>query len=189
MPPFLNLKGMIPMKLKKLILSGIFIAIAIILPFFTGQLPQIGAMISPMHIPALLCGFVCGWPYGAIAGFISPLLRSILTGGFPPMFPTAIAMAFELFGYGTFTALLSGIFGKSTKGIYISLVLSMILGRIIWGVVMFMLTIAAGSTFTFALFVAGAFTNAIPGIIIHIVIIPFIVIMFKKAGIINEKDN
>ncbi|MBE6008096.1 MAG: ECF transporter S component [Lachnospiraceae bacterium] len=177
------------MKLKKIILSGIFIAIAIILPFFTGQLPQIGAMLSPMHIPALLCGFVCGWPYGAIAGFISPLLRSILTGGFPPMFPTAIAMAFELFGYGTFTALLSGIFGKSTKGIYISLVLSMILGRIIWGVVMFMLTIAAGSTFTFALFVAGAFTNAIPGIIIHIVIIPFIVIMFKKAGIINEKDN
>jgi len=177
------------MKLKKIILSGIFIAIAIILPFFTGQIPQIGAMISPMHIPALLSGFICGWPYSAIVGFISPLLRSVLTGGFPPMFPTAFAMAFELFTYGALTALFSKIFSKSTFGIYISLILSMIGGRIVWGIIMYMLIIASQGEFTFALFIAGAFTNAIPGIIIHIVVVPLIVIMFKKAGLMNENND
>ena len=177
------------MKLKKLILSGFFIALAIILPFFTGQIPQIGAMISPMHIPALLSGFVCGWPYGAIAGFISPLLRSILTGGFPPMFPTAFAMAFELFTYAAATAFFSKILGNGTKGIYISLVLSMIAGRIVWGIVMFALTVAGAAKFTFALFIAGAFTNAIPGIIIHIAVVPILVILFKKAGLLNDYNN
>ncbi len=105
------------------------------------------------------------------------------------MFPTAVAMSFELFAYGAFTAFFSRIFNKGTKGIYISLVLSMIIGRIIWGITMLVLTTASGSHFTLALFVAGAFTNAIPGIIIHIVIVPLAVTLFRKAGAINEYNN
>ena len=48
----------------KLTLSAMFLAIGLVLPFFTGQIPQIGNMLLPMHIPVLLCGLICGWQWG-----------------------------------------------------------------------------------------------------------------------------
>ena len=71
---------------KNIALSGLFIALGIVLPFLTGQIPNIGRMLLPMHIPVLLCGFVCGWPFGLIVGFVTPLLRSVMFG-MPPLFP------------------------------------------------------------------------------------------------------
>lgn len=50
--------------------SGIFLALALVLPFFTGQIPSIGSMILPMHLPIIICGFVIGWPYGLVIGFL-----------------------------------------------------------------------------------------------------------------------
>ena len=92
-------------QLRKLTYSALYMAIALILPFVTGQIPEIGAMLCPMHIPALLCGFMCGWPWGVAVGFISPLLRSVMFG-MPAMFPAAIAMACELAVYGGMAGLL-----------------------------------------------------------------------------------
>lgn len=170
------------MKLKKIILSGVFLALCIVLPFFTMQIPKLGSILSPMHIPVLICGFVCGWPYGAIIGFIAPLLRSVLTGGFPPMYPTAVAMAFELFAYGTFTALFSKILTKTKPNVYISLIISMVLGRIVWGIAMFVLSFISHSTFTFSAFLTAAFIQAIPGIICHIIIVPIVVFAVDRYG-------
>ena len=82
-------------NIQKLTYSALYLAIALVLPFLTGQIPQIGSMLCPMHIPALLCGFVCGWGWGLAVGFIAPLLRSVLFG-MPDIFPTAVSMAFEL---------------------------------------------------------------------------------------------
>ena len=79
-------------KTKKLTLSALFITLGIILPFFTGQIPHFGNMLLPIHIPVILCGFVCGNPYGMLVGAIVPLLRSIFLGR-PVIMPTAIAMA------------------------------------------------------------------------------------------------
>lgn len=73
-------------QLLKMILSALFLALAYVLPFLTGQIPQIGSMLCPMHIPVLLCGFICGWPWGLVVGFISPLFRSLTTLGMPPAF-------------------------------------------------------------------------------------------------------
>ena len=84
---------------KKLTLSAMFLAIGMVLPFLTGQIPQIGNMMLPMHIPVLLCGLICGWQYGAVLGFILPLVR-YLVFGMPVLFPTGTAMAFELMTYG-----------------------------------------------------------------------------------------
>lgn len=56
----------------RLTISAMFLAIGLVLPFFTGQIPQIGKMLLPMHIPVLLCGFICGAPYGLAIGFILP---------------------------------------------------------------------------------------------------------------------
>jgi len=94
-------------KTTKLTLSGLFLALCLVLPLLTGQIPQIGSALSPMHIPVLLCGFVCGWPYGMAIGFIAPLLRGVIFG-MPPIFPVGIAMAFELAAYGA----LAGLFYK-----------------------------------------------------------------------------
>ena len=115
-------------RVLKLTYSALYLAIALVLPFLTGQIPQIGSMLCPMHIPALLCGFVCGWPWGLAVGFISPLLRSVLFG-MPDMFPTAVAMAFELAAYGAASGLLYRVLPKKIGSIYAALVLSMIAGR------------------------------------------------------------
>ncbi|MEG1104155.1 MAG: ECF transporter S component [Oscillospiraceae bacterium] len=170
---------------KKIILGGLFVALAYILPYLTGNLGALGQMISPMHLPILLCGFVCGGPVALIAGLVSPILRSALVG-MPPMFPTAIAMAFELAAYGFFAGFFYNKLAKKTLNIYISLILSMLCGRVVWGVVSFILYGIQGTPFTLSIFFTGAFVRAVPAIILQIVIIPLIVIALKRAKILKE---
>ena len=120
-------------NVKKLILAALFLAMAMVLPFLTGQIPEVGNMLCPMHIPALLCGFFCGWPWGLMAGFVAPLLRSV-TFGMPPMFPVAFCMAFELATYGAVSGMLYQKLGKKKRSIYVALLVAMVLGRLVWGV-------------------------------------------------------
>ena len=119
--------------LKNLSLAAMFLAIGLVLPFFTGQIPQVGSMMLPMHIPVLLCGLICGWKYGLMVGLVLPLLRSFLFG-MPPLFPTAAAMAFELAAYG----FVSGFLYNRSKwkcivALYRCLIAAMIIGRMVWG--------------------------------------------------------
>ena len=114
-------------RVLRLTYSALYLAIALVLPFLTGQIPQIGSMLCPMHIPALLCGFVCGWPWGLAVGFIAPLLRSALFG-MPTMFPAAVAMAFELAAYGAVAGLLYRVLPKRTGCIYVALIAAMVAG-------------------------------------------------------------
>ena len=60
----------------KLTLSAMFLAIGLVLPFFTGQIPQIGNMLLPMHIPVLLCGLICGWQW-ALEWALSSLCSAV----------------------------------------------------------------------------------------------------------------
>ena len=171
---------MTSLQTRKLTYAALFLALALVLPFLTGQIPEIGKMLSPMHIPVLLCGFLCGWPWGLAVGFIAPLLRSVLFG-VPVMFPGAVAMAFELAVYGALSGLLYSILPRKTRSIYVTLIVSMIAGRVVWGVVRWILAGLSGSSFTWELFIAGAVTNAVPGIILHIVLIPVLVIVLERA--------
>ena len=166
--------------IKKLVYSAICLALALVLPFLTAQIPQIGQMLCPMHIPVLLCGFLCGWPWGLAVGFIAPLLRSV-TLGMPPLFPTATAMAFELAAYGALAGILYAKLPKKPLYTYVALLLAMLGGRVVWGLVMFALTGISDTTFSLSAFVMGAFANAIPGIVLHIVLIPVIVLALRKA--------
>ena len=169
---------------KKLVFAGLFLALGLILPFFTGQIQSIGNKLLPMHIPVLICGFMLGWQYGMIVGFTVPLLRSILFG-MPPMFPVAIAMAFELAAYGLMTGLLYKFLPKKNIFTYVSLILSMIAGRIVWGIVSMFLYGMAGMEFTKQIFIGGAFLNAIPGIIIQLLIIPVLIISLEKSKVMK----
>ena len=169
-----------------MIYAALYLAIALVLPFVTGQIPEIGAMLSPMHIPVLLCGFVCGWPWGLAVGLIAPLLRCLLFG-MPTLYPTAIAMTIELAVYGAVSGILYKLLPKKVWNIYVSLLAAMILGRIVWGAARYVLAGLSGSEFPLSMFFAGAVLNAIPGIILHIVLIPVLVLMLKKAGLtLNE---
>lgn len=169
---------------KKIVLSGVFLALGLVMPFLTGQIPSIGSKLLPMHIPVLLCGFVCGWPYGLIVGFIVPILRSMLFT-MPPMYPIAVAMAFELAAYGCVSGLLYHLLPRKSVYTYVALVVSMISGRVVWGIVSYILFRITGAAFTWDVFMAGAFLNAIPGILIQIIIIPILVISLSKAKLIE----
>jgi thiamine transporter ThiT len=166
----------------KLILSAMFLALAFVLPFFTGQIPQVGAMLLPMHIPVILCGFICGAPWGLIVGITAPLLRSFVLG-MPPLFPTAISMAFELAAYGLLSGLLYKVLPKKKINIYVALLTAMIGGRIIWGIVQFCLLGFDVTKFPLSAFFAGAVVNAIPGIILQILLIPVILLILEKSKI------
>lgn len=171
-------------SIKHMTLAAACLALCMVLPFLTGQIPQIGGMLSPMHIPALLAGFLCG-PWWALAvGAIAPLLRHF-TLHMPPLI-TAVAMSFELAAYGCFAGLLYRKLPKKTSSVYIALIAAMILGRLVWGVVMVVISGVTGSAFTWAAFLAGAFTKAIPGIILHILLIPVIVLALERAGLLEK---
>jgi len=170
---------------RNLVLAGLFIALGIILPYFTGRIGELGRALLPMHIPVLIAGFVCGWPYGLVVGFVTPLLNSVISS-MPPMFPAATVMSFELAAYGLMTGLLYKVFPKKDAFVYPALLISMLVGRIVWGIVSLILIGLSGQAFTWQMFIGGAFLNAIPGIIIQIVIIPIIVIALKRAGLMEN---
>ncbi len=170
---------------KNLAFSAMFLALCFVLPMINFGSTQIGNMISPMHIPVLICGFVCGWQYGLTVGAVAPLLRSVIVG-MPPMYPIAAGMAFELAAYGLLSGLFYKLFPKKNIYIYPALILSMLGGRCIWGVARYIMAGLSGTNFGISMFVAGAFTNAIPAIIVHIILIPPVVMAFKKAGFIKR---
>ena len=172
--------------IQKITLSAMFTALAFVLPFFTMQIEKIGDMLCPMHIPVILCGFICGAPWGLLVGVISPLLRSLIMT-MPPMFPTAICMAFELGTYGLVAGLLYNALPKKKPYIYVSLAGAMVTGRIVWGIARIVLLGFDFSKFGWSAFWAGAVLNAIPGIIVQIVLIPVVVMALEKANFLKRK--
>lgn len=175
-------------KLLKMIFAALFLALAYVMPFLTGQIPEIGSMLCPMHLPALLCGFICGPLWGGVVGFIAPLFRSMITGGFPPMFPTAVCMAFELAAYGAVAGLMHTVLPRKKPYIYVSLLTAMITGRLVWGAAMFVCVGIGGGMFTLSAFMAGAVLNAIPGIIVQIVLVPILVMLLDNPRILKWKE-
>jgi len=171
-------------KTKKLVISALFLAIAMVLPSIFGGAQPILQRISPMHLPVMLCGFVCGWPYGLIVGIIAPLLRGMLFG-VPALIPSGLSMAFELGTYGFMTGFLYQKLSKKKYMIYVDLIIAMLVGRLVMGVVDIPLYGVAGKDYSFAIFLTIAFVNAIPAIIFQIITIPIIVMALRKAKLME----
>lgn len=171
-------------NVKKLDVTAMLFAVGMVLPFFIGQIPAIGKMLLPMHIPVLLCGFIVGWQYGALIGFLLPIVRGLVFG-MPPLYPNAVAMAFEMAAYGFVSGYLySHARWQCTKMLYISLVTAMLAGRIVWAFAEVILLGIGGNIFTWKMFAAGAFLNAIPGIIVQLVLIPLIMVALRRAKVV-----
>lgn len=164
---------------KKIIYTAVCIAIGIILPqvFHLIPISNVGSVLLPMHIPVLICGFICGYKYGAICGLILPFLSSILTG-MPPLFPIGVSMMAELATYGVLT----GILYEVTKGkIFTSLLIAMLGGRIILGISNTLFMGLANMPYSIETFIVGSFVTALPGLIIQVMIIPPIIFALKKT--------
>ncbi len=164
---------------RDLVLAALFLAIGLILPFFTGQIKEIGNMLLPMHLPVLLCGLICGWKYGGAVGLILPLLRSVCFSA-PPLFPNAVSMALELCTYGLLIGIFYGLFRKKNLlAVYGSLLPAMVGGRLVWGLAQTVLLGVWGKGFSLTAFWLGGFVNALPGIVLQILFIPALMILVQ----------
>ena len=174
--------------INKTVLSALFLALGFVLPFFTGQIPQIGKMLLPMHIPALLCGFICGPTFGLSVGFIMPLCRSVIFN-MPQLYPTAIAMAFELGAYGLISGIVYKTLHKKTLiSTYIALVSAISGGRVAWGIAMCVILGVHKNGFTFSAFITSAFATALPGIALQLIVIPVVMIFLNRFRLIEAKE-
>lgn len=174
-------------SIKNLTLTAMFMAVGLLLPFLTGQIQQIGNMLLPMHIPVFLCALICGWQYGLPMAVILPIMRSLILG-MPPLYPTAVSMAFEL---GTYAFVAGFLYARSRwqciRALYRCILIAMLAGRVVWGVVQVILLGVTGNAFTFGAFISGALLNAIPGIILQLILIPLVMLALDRTKLVPFK--
>jgi len=170
-------------KTKRLVLAALCLALGVVLPIAFHSVANAGSIFLPMHIPVLLCGIICGWPYGLACGVLAPILSSLITG-MPPM-AYVPSMVCELAVYGLATGLIKQFVktGKPVLDIYIALISAMLLGRITFGVLN-ALIFRAGE-YSLAVWTTAAFVTALPGIIIQLIVIPILVLALQKAKIVE----
>ena len=170
---------------KKSIICAVSIALCVVLPMAFHAVQNAGSIFLPMHIPVLLCGLICGWPFGLMCGLVGPLLSSVFTG-MPPM-AYLPSMMVELAVFGLATGLLMKYVktGKLFADLYISLVGAMLAGRIVGGIARAL--IFARGSYSMAAWTAGYFVTALPGIIIQLALIPVIYFALEKARIIPAR--
>lgn len=175
--------------LTRLSLASMMLALGLLLPFLTGQIPEIGNMLLPMHLPVFICSFLCGPMYGAIIGFSLPIMRSAIFS-MPIMFPNAVAMAFELCTYGLVSGLIYRLVKKQNLlTIYISLIAAMVLGRLVWGLADYLFLSLSETGLTWEIFISSTVLTAFPGIILQLIFIPILLEVLNKTHLVTFVDK
>ena len=176
------MKTMTPVK--RTVLGALCVALCVVLPMAFHAIPNAGSVMLPMHIPVLLCGMVCGWPYGFLCGLMGPALSSLLTG----MPPAAVlpAMMVECAVYGMVSGILLKIVrtGKTTADLYITLIGAMLAGRLVAGVAK---ALIFSPGITMSAWIASSFVTALPGIVTQLIAIPLLVGLLMKTHQIPER--
>lgn len=173
-------------KAKNIALAALFLALGMVLPLFSMQIKEIGDTLLPMHLPVLLCGFLLGGRWGFTVGLLLPLLRSVVFAR-PVMYPNALWMALELATYGLVAGVLYKRSQKTPKDRYAILLCAMLAGRIVWGAAKSLLLGLGGKAFTISAFFAEGFLDAIPGIILQLILIPLILDIVEKRERTREE--
>ena len=169
---------------KKVVLSGVLLALGMVLPLLTAQIKEIGDTLLPMHLPVLLCGLACGWRFGLPIGLVLPFLRSLVFG-MPPIYPNAVWMACELATYGAVSGALYGVIRVRGR-VYFALVGAQFAGRMAWGVAKALLLGVKGTSFPVSAFLMGGFVDAFPGILLQILLIPPLLALLRKLDKSDE---
>lgn len=170
---------------RKMVMAAMCVALGVVLPMAFHSIPNAGSVLLPMHIPVLLCGLACGWPYGLACGILAPLLSSLLTG-MPPM-AYLPAMLCELAAYGLVSGLMAAFIRmkNSAAATYTQLVVSMLAGRVVYGL-MNALIFRAGA-YSFQVFFTAAFVTALPGIVLQLLLLPPILVLLRKAQLLEPQ--
>lgn len=174
-------------SVKKMTLCAICVALCCVLPTAFHMFGPVASVLSPMHIPVLLCGLVCGWPYGAFCGIAGPLLSSVITS-MPPA-AALVHMVPELCVYGLACGLILGLVrtGRAIADLYCALVPAMLLGRIVGGVVRTLFMLGNGQSYTLAMWAGAYLVEALPGIVLHLILVPALALVLTKAGLVPAR--
>lgn len=172
-------------SIKKSVVTALCAAFCVVLPMAFHAIPRGGMIFLPMHIPVLLCGLLCGWPYGLACGILGPMLSHFITA-----MPNAAAlpgMLVECAVYGGISGLMMQLVhtGKLYADLYISLTAAMVAGRILGGAAKALL-FAPGSM-TLAVWASTYFAVGLPGILIQLVLLPSIVFLLMKSRLIPRR--
>lgn len=167
---------------KKLCIAAFCIALCYVLPTFFHSV-GLGSVFSPMHLPVLLCGLLCGWPYGAFCGVAGPLLSSL--SGMPSA-AALVHMLPELFTYGLMTGLLTSRVrtGRFCADIYLALLPAMLAGRVVGGLAQAFFYLSNAQSYTLSMWIATYFANALPGIAFHLLTLPILVKALEKSRLV-----
>ena len=171
-------------NVKKLVFTAACAALCLVLPMAFHAIPNAGSVILPMHIPVLLCGLVCGWPYGAVCGAIGPLLSSLLTGMPPAAMLPGMMVECAVYGFTTGLMMKYVRTGKNMTDLYISLVSAMILGRMAAGFARAWIFTPGISPFAW---VTTSLVAGIPGIVIQLVLMPLVITALTRARLIPSR--
>ena len=169
---------------KSIVFTAVCAALCIVVPMAFHTIPNAGVVFLPMHIPVLLCGLICGWPYGLVCGLLGPLLSSVITG-MPPaaMLPS---MMVECATYGLVTGLAMRFVRtrSAVADLYISLITAMLLGRVVSGLAKALIFSPGAAPFAW---VTTSLVAGIPGIIIQLVLMPTIVFALTQAKLLPQR--
>ena len=169
---------------KKIVICAACIALCVVLPMAFHSIPNAGQVILPMHIPVLLCGLICPWPYGFTCGLLGPLLSSVITG-MPPaaMLPS---MMVECAVYGAVSGIMMR-FVRTKKGwldLYISMITAMAVGRVVAGLAKAWIFTPGTAPFAW---VTTSLVSGIPGIVIQLVLLPLLITALTQAKLLNKR--
>ena len=175
--------------IKKMCIFIVLLSLGWVFPFITAQSRELGNMLNLIHIPTLIGGMILGPWYGVLLGVITPITRSFIFG-MPKLYPLAICMGLELGTYG----LISGLIFKLLKNrfsikeviaLYLSLIIALLCGRIVWGVSRSIFAMFSTEIMTFKIFITSGFLVSWPGVLLQIIIIPIIYYAIKKTNLLN----
>ena len=169
---------------KKLVLTAVCIALCVVVPIAFHAIPNAGSVFLPMHLPVLLCGMLCGWPFGGVCGLMGPALSSLITG--MPAAAILPAMTVECTVYGITAGFLMDKVrtGHLYADLYLSLIPAMVLGRVVSGVAKAWI-LAPG--ITLVKWATVSFVTGLPGIIMQLLLVPAIILSLTKAKLISER--
>ncbi len=172
------------MNLRHCVTAAVCMALCVVLPMAFHAIPNAGTLLSPMHLPVLLCGLVCGWPFGLLCGLAGPLLSSLITGMPGPAYLPS--MMIELAVYGLVSGLLIHFVhtGKKVADLYISLLAAMVTGRVLAGLARGLFF--APGAYSLKLWATGYFVSSLPGIVLQLVLVPVLYLALKRAKLVQE---
>ena len=171
-------------NVRKMVYTAVCAALCLVLPMAFHAIPNAGQVILPMHIPVLLCGLICGWPYGAVCGLIGPFISSVITGMPPAAMLPSMMVECAVYGFSSGLLMKYVRTGKPGADLYICLVGAMVLGRVAAGFAKAWIFTPGVSPFAW---VTTSLVTGIPGIVLQLVLVPLVVAALTRARLIPNR--